>query len=294
MPVFNAERFLQDSLQSVLSQSFRDYELIAVDDGSTDRSLAILREFLRSDHRIRVVSRPNTGLVGALNDGLDFATGEFVARMDADDISVPFRFQRQVDFLKTNPQFIAVSGAFCYVDDAGLPLYNFSPPLDSKHIAEKLRLGCGEAFLHGAAMFRREALLRVGAYRRECEHVEDVDLFLRLLQVGELSNVSDILLHYRMHEQSICHRHREEQQKKLHSLLGLETSLFPKRNQSISFRENLAYTALRAGNFRTARVNALKDLCNRPFCCRTLLILIAALTHFRGKGRITSSETSIR
>ena len=92
MPVHNGELTLAEAIQSILAQTFRDFELIAVDDGSTDSSPTILRKFAARDGRIRVISRPNTGIAGALNDAIELATGEFVARMDADDVSMPNRF----------------------------------------------------------------------------------------------------------------------------------------------------------------------------------------------------------
>ncbi|HSZ59511.1 MAG TPA: glycosyltransferase family 2 protein, partial [Tepidisphaeraceae bacterium] len=99
MPVYNAERYLRAAVESVLGQGFGDFELIAVDDGSCDSSLGILREYEGRDPRVRIISRANTGIVGALNDGLRAAGGELIARMDADDISLPQRFEKQVEFL---------------------------------------------------------------------------------------------------------------------------------------------------------------------------------------------------
>src|ERR1051325_1151561 len=107
LPVYNAERYLESALQSVLGQTFSDFEVIAVDDGSKDNSKKILERFAANDPRIRVISRPNTGIVGALNDGLAVARGEFIARMDADDVALPGRFQAQLDYLRGHPDCIA-------------------------------------------------------------------------------------------------------------------------------------------------------------------------------------------
>src|SRR5437868_1739700 len=99
MPLYNAAVYLPAALDSILAQTLRDFELIVVDDGSRDRSPAILRRYQSRDPRLRVISRPNTGIVGALNDGLAVSRGEFIARMDADDISLPERFEKQVTYL---------------------------------------------------------------------------------------------------------------------------------------------------------------------------------------------------
>ncbi|HEX5242322.1 MAG TPA: glycosyltransferase family 2 protein, partial [Tepidisphaeraceae bacterium] len=97
MPVYNCQRHLAAAMESVLAQTFHDFELIAVDDGSQDKTLKILRQFEKKDSRIRVLSRPNTGIVGALNDGLAMAQADLIARMDGDDICLPERFERQIE-----------------------------------------------------------------------------------------------------------------------------------------------------------------------------------------------------
>ena len=122
MPVYNAARHLREAVQSVLRQTFRDFELVAVDDGSTDESPAVLREYAARDPRVRVVSRPNTGIVGALNDGLDAARGPLVARMDADDVCLPRRFERQAAFLRDNPACLVVGTRVRYTEPNGRPI----------------------------------------------------------------------------------------------------------------------------------------------------------------------------
>src|ERR1700726_1508117 len=108
MPVYNAERYVAEAVESILSQTFADFEFIIIDDGSKDRSLAILEEYAARDPRIRLVSRPNTGIVKALNQGLALASGELVARMDADDIAMPERLAKQRDYLADHPECVMV------------------------------------------------------------------------------------------------------------------------------------------------------------------------------------------
>src|SRR3990172_10052244 len=103
MPVYNAELFLASAIESILGQTLPDFEFVIVNDGSTDSSLEIVQEYAATDGRIRLVSRPNTGIVGALNDGLAISQGEFIARMDADDMALPHRFERQLKFLEETP-----------------------------------------------------------------------------------------------------------------------------------------------------------------------------------------------
>src|SRR5213082_2829515 len=103
MPVYNAARFLAEAVESVLAQTFADFEFVIVDDGSTDRSPRMLQRFAEHDKRIKLIARPNTGIVGALNDGLIAAQSELIARMDADDVSHPARLEKQVQFMRENP-----------------------------------------------------------------------------------------------------------------------------------------------------------------------------------------------
>lgn len=203
VPVYNAGRYLESALASVLAQSFHDFELVAVDDGSTDESPHILDFIASRDPRLRVIRRPNTGIVGALNDGLSAARGEFVARMDADDLCLPDRFEKQVSFLRGQPDCVCVGSAFLYIDAAGSWLKECSRPADHESIEKALLSGNGGIIIHPAAMFRRAAVEQVGRYREKAQWVEDLDLYLRLARVGRLANLPEVLFHYRFHEQSV-------------------------------------------------------------------------------------------
>ena len=205
MPVFNAANYLTEAVESIRAQTFGDFELIAVDDGSTDRSLQILQRLAKEDARIRIVSRPNTGIVGALNDGLAATRGEFVARMDADDIALPTRFEKQLAALRLDPGCVALGSAIWFTDPAGRPLKAYRPPLSHTSIEEELARGNGGALIHPTVIFRREALLQCGGYRAQYNYIEDLDLYVRLLDMGRLANLPDILLRYRQHPQSVNH-----------------------------------------------------------------------------------------
>jgi glycosyltransferase involved in cell wall biosynthesis len=205
MPVYNAGRHLAPAVRSVLNQSFGDFEFIIIDDGSTDGSLAVLRRFEADDPRVRVVSRENRGLVASLNQMIGLARGEFLARMDADDLCLPDRFLRQVDFLREHPEVACVGGSIREIDDQGRLLVSFPAITSNEEIQEALLSGT-TAIAHPAAMMRREALLAAGGYRPEFYPVEDLDLWLRLGEAGELANLADPVLEYRVHDASICSR----------------------------------------------------------------------------------------
>jgi glycosyltransferase involved in cell wall biosynthesis len=214
VPVYNAEAHLKRALQSVLDQTFDDFELICVDDGSRDRSPSILRDFEKRDARVRVISRPNTGIVGALNDGLAAAAAPVVARMDADDVCLPERFEKQLAYLDANPDCVLLGAMVTVIDPHGLPLYASEPLLDHAGLDAELMKGRGGVIRHPVAMIRRHALDTVGGYRQQYQWAEDLDLFLRLAEVGRIANLPDTLLLYRQHPQSV-NRTRFEQQARL-------------------------------------------------------------------------------
>jgi glycosyltransferase involved in cell wall biosynthesis len=203
MPVYNAERYLETAITSILTQTWRDFELIAIDDGSTDSSRAILESFAAKDARVIVRSRPNTGIVGALNDGIALAQGEFLARMDADDEAATTRFAAQVARLRAELDLVAIGSAVTLMDANGHPVKSYPRPLDHDAIEKELLGGNGGAMIHPAVMFRTFAVKHVGGYRALARHVEDLDLFLRLARVGRLANLPSYELLYRVHPASV-------------------------------------------------------------------------------------------
>ena len=277
LPIFNAERYLKSAMSSLLSQTFRDVEVIAVDDGSTDRSSAILAEFRKADSRVHAIARPNTGIVGALNDGISVARGDFVARMDADDICLPRRIEKQVGFLMQNPKCLAVGSDVLYTDPEGDPLMRHYPAQDHETIVSNLLNGDGGAIVHPSVMFRKEGLIATGGYRARYEWIEDLDLFLRLSDAGRLANLPDVHLHYRQHLQSVNHLRRDRiaMRMELVNCRRLVLGLPPlkcERPESYDyceadFRRHWAYDAAKGGNWTTARKNALNAMRRNP-CAR--------------------------
>jgi len=202
MPVYNAEQYLAAAITSILNQTFIDFELIAIDDGSTDGSKTILQNFAASDSRLRCLFRPNTGIGQALNDGIAVATGEFLARMDADDVALPNRFARQIARFKNEPELVALGSAVIFMDAAGHPVKPCPREAQHERIEQALLAGDGGAIIHPSAMFKREAVNQVGGYIKD-RYYEDLDLYLKLARVGRLGNLSEPLLHYRVHPTSV-------------------------------------------------------------------------------------------
>lgn len=215
LPVYNSEPYLAEALDSILQQTFDDFELIAVYDASIDNSRNRLEDAARRDPRVSVVDGPGRGLVDALNLGLARARGEFIARMDADDVSQSTRFARQVEYLRANPQIAVVGSAITLIDAAGKVLREIEYPLTPVEVARFL-IETGSALAHPAVMARRNAMLSVGGYRSLFQHAEDYDLWLRLAEHHSLANLPERLLRYRHHDTKGSLRHAAAQQLATH------------------------------------------------------------------------------
>jgi glycosyltransferase involved in cell wall biosynthesis len=203
MPVYNAGPFVADAARSVLSGSWRDLELLAIDDGSTDESAAVLEAL--GDPRVRVIrNKENRGLIAALNRGLDLARGELIARMDADDICMPDRLSRQLAFMDANPE-IGVSGTWITVFGAGREhLMRF--PTDPQVVDTELF--CFNPIAHSTVMLRKPLFDRYALrYSPDAVHVEDLDLWMRAAEHFALANISAVGVRYRVHARQVSAQH---------------------------------------------------------------------------------------
>jgi glycosyltransferase involved in cell wall biosynthesis len=277
-PVYNGGRFLATAIQSLLAQTFTDFEIIAVNDGSTDDSERILDRAAATDPRIRVLSRPNTGIVGALNDGIAMARGDLISRMDADDISLPQRLEKQVAYLADHSECVAVGTDVLYTDPEGAPLVRHYPAEDHDGIVEQLLNGNGGALIHPTITVRRRLLEEVGGYRARYQWIEDFDLYLRLSEKGRLANLPEVHLHYRQHLGSVnkvC-ANRDgvclELVNARRGVLGLTplARVFtgPQPDCAADWRRHWAFDAARGGNWASARKNAKKALFAAPLDLR--------------------------
>jgi len=211
MPVYNAEAYLAEAIESILLQSFTDFEFIIIDDGSTDSSLTIIEKYAKKDKRIKVITRSNQGLIKTLNQGIALTTGRYIARMDSDDVSLPLRFEKQVEYLKKHCECVATGSISQLIDSAGDVIGVMGGLLTHDEIDSAHIKGQGGAIVHPSAMIKKEAILQIGGYLDDYPHAEDLDFWLRLAEVGELANIPEQLFLYRQHLGSIGYTQRERQ-----------------------------------------------------------------------------------
>lgn len=199
MPVWNGERHLREAIESILGQTERNFEFLIIDDGSTDSTVEIIESY--RDPRIRLIRQEHEGIVAALNRGVKEARAEWIARMDADDIAYPGRFERQLAALRARPDAVLchtqihIMGEARYVTPAGRFVRG--------EALTQLRLCYQSAIVHPTVVFRKEAFLACGGYLEEERHAEDFGLWGRLVKAGPVIGIPNPLLDFRVHQGSI-------------------------------------------------------------------------------------------
>ena len=303
LPVFNAEAYVGEALASIVAQTYRNFEAIVIDDGSHDHSLRIIRQHVGNDPRFVIVSRPNRGLVETCNEGMELAKGEIIFRMDADDAAHPDRFARQLSFLEAHPDCVAVGTRVMLADDSMMPILEAHKHLTHAVIDAENMEG-RSAICHPSVAIRRDALLAIGGYRKEFEWAEDLDLFLRLAEVGQLANLPDVLLTYRQHLSSVGYSKRALQRTRATLAVraaarrrGLSSAAVPTEGAAQSeasasegdavlesdYRcagdvyRKWAWLALIGGHPKTARKHALLALRTDPWCRENPRLIACAL-----------------
>ena len=210
LPVYNAGDTLAQAIKSILNQTLPDFELLIIDDASTDDSAVVIRQYASQDSRIKpIFHNVNQGLTATLNEGLNLAQSDYVARMDQDDESLPNRLQVQWDYLQAHPD-IVVAGSFVY-HMGTQPEYDrlVELPIENSQIQETLKqYNC---LYHPSVMMRRNPILAIGGYRPEFKNAEDYDLWLRVSKVYQLANIPQPLLRYRFSLQGMTLSRKWEQ-----------------------------------------------------------------------------------
>jgi len=280
MPVYNTGEYLAEAIESILAQTFTDFEFIIIDDGSTDNSLSIIKKYAKIDSRIQFVSRENKGIVFTRNEGVSLSQGLYIALMDSDDYSYPNRLEIQYKFLDKNREYVVVGSKIMLIDKDSEKLCSMGSIFDHDDIdlGHINNVSAGAIIVNPTAMIRRDSLLTVGGYRERYKHAEDIDVWLRLGELGKLCNLNEVLLEYRQHFESVGYAHRLSQLQ----AVGLAVEDACRRRgikqsdvQSISSVQYIkpskaevytkwAWWALSGGNVTTARKYAFKAILSAP------------------------------
>jgi glycosyltransferase involved in cell wall biosynthesis len=292
MPVHQCERYVEDACNSILNQSFADFEFIVLNDGSTDRSAEILEAIARRDQRVILIQRENRGLIKTRNELMAVARAPLIAWMDSDDLSHSHRLARQFERFQQSADLVCLGSHVLEIDPEGLPLgFDRFPPTHGQ-IMEGMKSGGAMRF--PTTMMKTEMARKVGGFRAPFQMGEDFDLFLRLSEVGRLENLQEVLLDYRQHttntsrrlrhrwptyRQTILRLAEERKTGKDRLQLGLPLELqFPPPPPAADLewvaRIEWAYQALRSGHIGTARKHALQAARKHPFSPRTWKLLL--------------------
>jgi len=208
MSCYNAADYLGEAIDSVLYQTFKDFEFILIDDGSTDNTLNIIKRYAQSDGRIIIVEKDNSGLADSLNKGIKIAKGEWIARLDADDIAFPKRLEKQLNYVKDKQDYVLIGSGCITIDKSGKKIKDYKYPSESRNIINWLVKG-KSSFPHSSAFYLTSVVRRLGGYRPRITYAEDIDLWLRLSTIGKIGCIEEPLIKLRKHDGSITAREKK-------------------------------------------------------------------------------------
>lgn len=211
MSVHNGARWLSEAIESVLRQSFTNFEFVIVDDGSTDNSAEILSAYAKKDSRIVLITKPNTGLSDSLNYGLSVAKGEWIARIDDDDLCNPDRLLTQLTYVRKNEHVQLVGSNANLIDENGDLIGRLSHPESGDKLLKKMSVAAAP-FSHSSAFYKRALALQLGAYDARITRAEDLDLWLKFSDVTSISCIGENLVSIRCHSDQISHSDNGERQ----------------------------------------------------------------------------------
>jgi glycosyltransferase involved in cell wall biosynthesis len=216
MSVYDGEKYLAEAIESILDQTLTDFEFIIIDDGSTDDSLAIIQKYSKQDERVIIVQNDkNIGLAASLNKGIQLAKGEFIARMDADDISYKNRLEIQIQRMRRDPKLLILGSAVDVIDENLIIRNKIYPPTAPVEIFWSIVTACKIPFIHPTVIFRNVFFSKVGFYDANVSAGQDYNLFSRIviseIPVECVGNLSEKLLQYRVQRDNVSHRERKKQ-----------------------------------------------------------------------------------
>jgi len=283
IPMFNASMYVGEAIESILNQTYTDFELVIGNDGSTDGCEEIVQQYAKQDPRVKLIDRKeNRGIVYTRNELFEHTLGEFTALMDADDIAMPERFEKQVAFLDAHPDHDAIGSRALLVDPDGRPMCTVSirethEEIDKWHIEG----ASGTAMANPTVMLRTDAARAVGMYHEDTIWAEDYDFYLRLAEHGKLATMPDVLLKYRQHFGGTGYSRNEKQRAAIRISVEkacerrgipvpkeVTNEKNPKRTAAYAYWQ-WAHWSMRGGNMATARKYLFKSLVRSPWTPRT-------------------------
>jgi len=292
MPVYNGERFIAEAVSSVLASEFRDFELLILDDGSTDESVSVATMAAVGDSRVRIITLPRGGIAAARNAGLEHARAEYIANLDSDDAMFPHRLTIQVAYLEANPECVAVGSRSVVVDTESRPVGVAGRYFTHEDIDRSLLGGNGGAIGNDTAMIRKSAALAVGGYAAELHTSgEDHDMWLRLAESGRLVCLPVVLNRYRIH-QSNASLGVGSKERRLPVTLDNLARAFVRRGITGREPEKLPSVPMSAGE--KARDHALTKYYQGDRRGAVKRVLAAAVLHRRTSGLATAVRTIMR
>ena len=207
LPVFNCGLYIKSAIQSIINNSFENYEIIVINDGSTDNTLDIIKQF--NDSRIKIYNKENSGLVETLNYGLKKCNYSIIMRMDGDDVIHQKKIETQLNYFSRNESILVGSQGFTIdINEDKTGKINL-PLTHDKIIKSLLKLSSG--LIHPSIMFYKDALQKIGGYNQNFNHAEDYEMYLRLSKIGKISNIEDRLIYLRKHDTNVSLVYAEDQ-----------------------------------------------------------------------------------
>ncbi len=235
MSVYNGERFLSESIDSILCQTYKDYEFIIVDDGSADNSFRILDRYAKENQNIKIIRNDsNIGLTKSLNKALLFAKGNYIARMDADDISINNRFEKQIYLFENNANIGLVSCNSIVIDENGHNVKNVIMPSNINSLIRKRNY-----LVHGSVIIRKDVIDQLGGYDEEMRYAQDYEMWLRVSNNYKICCINEYLYKCRVHPDAILNKKYFKQI--FYTALAKSKALHGKDTNSLAFLMELVY-----------------------------------------------------
>lgn len=282
MPVYNSEKYLNESIKSILNQTLRNIEIIIIDDGSTDMSGEIIKKYADLDPRVKHIRQSNLGISKTRNKLVDLAVADYIAWMDSDDIALPNRIEKQLNYLVQNKNCVSVGSVVTMIDNENNKIFNFPVPYTHDDIDQHHLRGNGGAMQFPSTLMRKDAVIKAGGFNEKLIGAEDLCLLIRLAEIGQLANLPESLYYYRQHNDSISHEKSEiiyinkctvleEAAKRRNIKLNIQTkpTYYKKEEQDYKTFSKWAWWAISGKNLNTSFKYTLKCVKAKPLRINT-------------------------